>query len=48
MLLSQGDPTVLVTRPLSLVLLLMAVALILMVALPAFKKTREEAFQEEP
>ena len=47
MLLSRGDPTVLVTRPLSLVLLLMAVGLILMVALPAFKKTREEAFQEE-
>ncbi len=47
MLLSRGDPTVFFTRPLSLTLLLMAVALILLVALPAFKKTREEAFQEE-
>ncbi len=47
MLLSRGDPTVLVTRPLSLVLLLMALALILLVALPTFKKTRDEAFQEE-
>ncbi len=47
MLLSRGDPTVFFTRPLSLTLLSMALALILLVALPAFKKTRSEAFQEE-
>ena len=46
MLLSRGDPTVFFTRPLSLTLLLMAMALLLIVALPAIKKTREEAFQE--
>jgi TctA family transporter len=46
MLLSRGDPTVFVTRPLSLTLLLMAVALVVIVALPQIKKTREEAFQE--
>jgi TctA family transporter len=46
MLLSRGDPTVFVTRPLSLTLLLMAVALVIIVALPAIKKTREVAFQE--
>jgi TctA family transporter len=46
MLLSRGDPTVFFTRPLSLTLLLMAVALIVIVALPAIKKTREVAFQE--
>ena len=46
MLLSRGDPTVFFTRPLSLTLLLMALALVVLVALPAFKKTREVAFQE--
>jgi putative tricarboxylic transport membrane protein len=47
MLLSRGDPTVFFTRPLSLTLLLMAVALVLIVALPQIKKTREVAFQED-
>jgi putative tricarboxylic transport membrane protein len=46
MLLSRGDPTVFFTRPLSATLLAMAAALLVLVALPAFKKTREEAFQE--
>jgi putative tricarboxylic transport membrane protein len=46
MLLSRGDPTVFFTRPLSLALLLMAVALVVIVALPQIKKTREVAFQE--
>jgi putative tricarboxylic transport membrane protein len=45
MLLSRGDPTVFFTRPLSLTLLLMAAALVVIVALPAIKKTREVAFQ---
>ncbi|MDE2048511.1 MAG: tripartite tricarboxylate transporter permease [Betaproteobacteria bacterium] len=47
LLLSRGDFTVFVTRPLSLTLLLMAVALVVIVALPAIKAKREEAFQEE-
>jgi len=46
MLLSRGDPTVFFTRPLSLTLLLMAAALVVLVALPAIKSRREEAFQE--
>jgi len=47
LLLSRGDATVFVTRPLSLVLLLMAVALLLLIALPNLKKRREEVFVEE-
>ncbi len=46
MLLSRGDPMTFVTRPLSLTLLLMAVALLVIVALPAIKAKREEAFHE--
>jgi TctA family transporter len=46
MLLSRGDPTVFFTRPLSLALLAMAAALVLLVALPAIKSRREEAFHD--
>ncbi|MCZ8270295.1 MAG: tripartite tricarboxylate transporter permease [Beijerinckiaceae bacterium] len=46
LLLSQGDPTVLVTRPLSAVLLALAVAVLAMVLLPAFSRTRDVAFKE--
>lgn len=45
MLLSRGDPTTFFTRPLSLTLLLMAAALLVIVALPAIKAKREEAFK---
>ena len=47
MTMSDGDATTFVTRPLSLVLLLMAAALLVMVLSPALSKRREEAFQEE-
>ncbi len=47
LLLSRGDPTVFFTRPLSLVMLLMAVGLLLLIVLPNFRKTREVAFQED-
>jgi len=47
LLLSRGDPTVFFTRPLSLVMLLMAAGLVLLIVLPNFRKTREAAFQEE-
>jgi putative tricarboxylic transport membrane protein len=47
LLLSRGDPTVFLTRPISLGLLLAAVALVLLIALPNIRKTREVAFQEE-
>ena len=47
LLLSRGEFTVFVTRPLSLSLLIAAAALVAIVALPSIKKKREEAFQEE-
>jgi putative tricarboxylic transport membrane protein len=46
MLLSRGDPSVFVTRPLSLGLLIAAATLVVIVALPQIKSKREEAFQE--
>ncbi|MGE8363163.1 tripartite tricarboxylate transporter permease [Cupriavidus basilensis] len=47
LLLSRGEFTVFVTRPLSLGLLIAAAVLVLIVALPSIKNKREEAFQEE-
>ncbi len=47
LLLSRGEFSTFVTRPLSLGLLLAALALVVIVALPAIKSKREEAFQEE-
>ena len=47
MLLSRGDPTVFLTRPLSAVMLAAAVLLIVVIALPNIRRKREEAFQEE-
>ena len=38
LLLSRGDPTVFFTRPLSLVMLLMAAALVLLIVLPNFRQ----------
>lgn len=48
MLLSRGDPTTFVTRPISATLLVVALALLLLVLLPAFKRTRKSAFQDNP
>jgi len=47
LLLSLGDPTVFITRPLSAVLLLMAAALVVIVTLPAISRKREAVFAEE-
>jgi len=47
LLLSRGDYTTFVTRPLSLTLLVMALILVVLVALPSIKKKREETFVEE-
>ena len=47
LLLSRGDFSVFVTRPISLGLLVTAVALLLLIALPNVKKRREEVFAEE-
>lgn len=47
LLFSRGDYTTFVSRPLSMVLLLMALLLILMVISPSIRKKREETFVEE-
>jgi TctA family transporter len=47
LLLSRGDFTVFFTRPLSLALLVATAILVVIVALPAIRSKREEAFQEE-
>ncbi|MGB3071927.1 MAG: tripartite tricarboxylate transporter permease [Ottowia sp.] len=47
LLLSRGDWSVLVTRPLSAVLLGMALLLLIIVLLPSVKSKREEAFVED-
>jgi TctA family transporter len=46
LLLSHGDPTTFVTRPISATLLVMSALLLLAVVLPAVRSTREKAFQE--
>jgi TctA family transporter len=46
MTISRGDPAVFVTRPLSLSMLLIAAVLLIVVVLPAVRRTREQAFQE--
>lgn len=46
MLLSRGDPSFLVTRPLSLAFLLMAFSLLVIVAVPGIRRRREQAFRE--
>jgi TctA family transporter len=46
LLLSRGDWTTFLSRPLSAGLLAGAVAMIVIVTLPAIKSKREEAFQE--
>jgi TctA family transporter len=47
MLLSRGDPSVFIQRPISLGLLIATAVLLLLMALPSIKRAREEAFQEE-
>ena len=46
MLLSRGDPMVFFRRPISATLLVLAVLAMFSVLIPAFSKTREEAFKE--
>jgi TctA family transporter len=47
MLLSRGDASVFITRPISLGLLITTAVLLLLMALPNIKRAREKAFQEE-
>jgi TctA family transporter len=46
MRISSGDPMIFIERPISLGLLIGAAILLVMVALPAIRSKREEAFQE--
>jgi putative tricarboxylic transport membrane protein len=46
MLLSRGDPLVFFQRPISAVLLILAILALVLVLVPAVRKKREEAFQE--
>lgn len=47
LLLSRGDPAVFVTSPISCGLLIAAALMVLLIAAPAFRKTREVAFKED-
>jgi putative tricarboxylic transport membrane protein len=47
LLLSHSDPLVFVQRPISAVMLALAVAAMIVVLLPSLRKKREEAFQED-
>ncbi|MET0529507.1 MAG: tripartite tricarboxylate transporter permease [Microvirga sp.] len=47
LLLSKGDPTILVTRPISATMLILSLILLGLVLMPSFSKTREVAFQED-
>ena len=47
MLLSRGDPMTFVTKPISAGFIIASVILLVIVALPALRKKREEVFAEE-
>jgi putative tricarboxylic transport membrane protein len=47
LVLSRGDPIIFFQRPISAVLLVLSAIVVALIVLPAFRKTREEAFQEE-
>ena len=46
LVLSRGDPMIFVQRPISAILLVCTAFVVALIVLPAFRKTREEAFQE--
>jgi len=47
MIISRGDPSIFVTRPISAILLLLALAAVLVAVLPAIRKKRKEVFVED-
>lgn len=47
LLLSRGDPSTFITRPISATMLVIALALLLTVLLPVFSRKRQEVFAEE-
>jgi TctA family transporter len=48
LIISHGDPTTFLTRPISLALLIVAVVVLVLAVLPSVRRRREEVFQEEP
>jgi TctA family transporter len=48
LIISHGDPTVFLTRPISLVLLIAAALALVLAIVPAIRQKREVVFQEEP
>jgi putative tricarboxylic transport membrane protein len=48
LIVSQGDPTIFLRRPISMVLLIGAVMALVIAILPAIRRKREVVFQEEP
>lgn len=47
LLITQGDPSIFVERPISLTMLIATVVLLALMILPAFRTTRQEAFKDE-
>jgi TctA family transporter len=47
LIISRGDPSVFVSRPISLVLLVLAAAAVVVAALPAIRRKREVVFADE-
>jgi putative tricarboxylic transport membrane protein len=47
LLISQGSPSVFIERPISLVLLIASLGLLILLLVPAIRRTREEAFVDE-
>ncbi|MCJ9752901.1 tripartite tricarboxylate transporter permease [Neorhizobium sp. BETTINA12A] len=47
LVISRGNPSIFIDRPISATLLVATVLMIGLIVLPQFRKTREEAFQEE-
>ena len=46
LVLSRGDPVIFFQRPISAILLGLSAMVVLLIVLPSFRKTREQAFQE--
>ena len=47
MLISRGDPMIVLNRPINLILLIMVVAALVVVLLPSVAKRRKEVFVEQ-
>jgi putative tricarboxylic transport membrane protein len=47
LVIAHGDPSIFVSRPISLFFLILALAFIVLLALPAIRKTKDVALQDE-